>query len=608
MVSSLSFTGTATEVWLGTNIPPVAVCQDVTVSAGSNCQAIVTAAQVDNGSSDPDGAIVSRVLSPSGPYSLGATPVTLTVTDDRGATNSCSATITVLDQTPPVVTCPGTVVTNVAFGITSVVVNYPAPVATDNCSLASTNSSPPSGSTFGLGTNAVTFIAVDGAGNTNSCVFDVIVNQSAPQTDLAVSEISSVSTASLNNSFAFTFVVTNQGPQTVTNTVFNDVLPGGVSYNASTSSVGSCVFTNGAITCDLGALTNGSSATVAVIVTTTSSNQICNTGSVSCELTDPVATNNSATVCVPVVIENLAVTAFKAPKKVTLSDKKPSVTSKLSVTIQNRSLHSETITNLNELASLVTIGLTPLGTNVCSVPEAQVVPPKAFPITLTSGKSLNIAYTITFTCANDPLATTKTANHNDYQYLASVNHAVLDGLRDSRQADDTCPHDALGVDPYNPKIKDKGCGIKNRDGTFGPVVTDIVDTRTRLGIGDGGWNWRIHRQRWRKPSLRRLKARTVQVMARPGAMQSQGAMRKVLCSSRSIMPHSGTSGWPVNPRNASPAASRTALPSVSVVNTRIRPAQFGRISNAAMRQRPAPVARAAKTYSLALSDRNAART
>ncbi len=65
-VSSLSFTGTATEVWLAANIPPVAVCQSITVPAGTGCQASVSAAQVDNGSYDPDGSIVSRALTPSG--------------------------------------------------------------------------------------------------------------------------------------------------------------------------------------------------------------------------------------------------------------------------------------------------------------------------------------------------------------------------------------------------------------------------------------------------------------------------------------------------------------------------------------------------------------
>ena len=78
------------------NNPPVAVCQNVTVSArGRSCSAH---ASINNGSYDPDGNRITLTQSPSGPYSLGTTPVTLTVTDPYGGSSSCSASVTVVDH------------------------------------------------------------------------------------------------------------------------------------------------------------------------------------------------------------------------------------------------------------------------------------------------------------------------------------------------------------------------------------------------------------------------------------------------------------------------------------------------------------------------------
>ena len=79
-----------------TNQPPVAVCQDVTVMADSNCEGVVLPEDVDNGSSDPDGDPITLSLSPEGPYPMGTTAVTLTVTDDQGASSACTATVKVL--------------------------------------------------------------------------------------------------------------------------------------------------------------------------------------------------------------------------------------------------------------------------------------------------------------------------------------------------------------------------------------------------------------------------------------------------------------------------------------------------------------------------------
>jgi hypothetical protein len=82
---------------------PVALCQNVTNIVCAGCQAVVTADDVDNGSSDPDGIIVNSVLSPPGPYPPGVTEVTLAVIDDDGGTNTCTANIVVIEQFPPIV-------------------------------------------------------------------------------------------------------------------------------------------------------------------------------------------------------------------------------------------------------------------------------------------------------------------------------------------------------------------------------------------------------------------------------------------------------------------------------------------------------------------------
>ena len=89
-------------IYLATfNQPPVASCSDVTVDAGAECNA---PASIDNASSDPDDDPITITQDPAGPYGLGDTVVTLTVTDDSGESDSCTATVTVEDNTCPTVT------------------------------------------------------------------------------------------------------------------------------------------------------------------------------------------------------------------------------------------------------------------------------------------------------------------------------------------------------------------------------------------------------------------------------------------------------------------------------------------------------------------------
>jgi len=170
----------------GSNLPPVAIAHAVTNAADVNCEAVVTAAQVDNHSFSPTGIIVSRSVQPTGPFPVGSTtPVTLTVVDDTGASNSAVTTVTVLDLTPPtILTLPTDIAATPALGQQSVVVNYPALSVTDVCSSVAVGVSctPPSGTAFGMGTNTVTCAVFGGTSNTNSTTFRVIVTAFAVST------------------------------------------------------------------------------------------------------------------------------------------------------------------------------------------------------------------------------------------------------------------------------------------------------------------------------------------------------------------------------------------------------------------------------------------
>jgi hypothetical protein len=105
---------------------------------------------------------------------------------------------------------------------------------------------------------------------------------------------------------------------------------------------------------------------------------------------------------------------------------------------------------------------------------------KKFPVVLMSKAMLAVRFDVTFDCANDPAKTsTKSPGHDDLRFLATVTRSALDGRPDTHPADDVCPRSVTPpyvVDP-NPddKIRDKGCGDKAPDRTFGlDETTDVV--------------------------------------------------------------------------------------------------------------------------------------
>jgi hypothetical protein len=86
------------------------------------------------------------------------------------------------------------------------------------------------------------------------------------------------------------------------------------------------------------------------------------------------------------------------------------------------------------------------------------------PKTINPKSTLTINFLVSYARAA-PLPRSQ-SDEGDYRHVAKVFHRVLVNPAE-HPADDVCPHDALATVP-NPdgKLKDNGCGTKQRDGTF----------------------------------------------------------------------------------------------------------------------------------------------
>jgi hypothetical protein len=186
--------------------PPVAVCQDITVTLDANGNATITSAQLDGGSTD-NGTIVSIVAGQTSfdCSDVGNVSVTLTVTDDGGNVSTCDATVTVVDNINPSITCPTNVSVNTNSGCTATGVALGTPITADNCTDVSvTNNAPVA---FPIGTTVVTWTVTDNSGNTATCLQNVTVaDASAPVIAACSSNIS------LNAGAACTAVATWSAP------------------------------------------------------------------------------------------------------------------------------------------------------------------------------------------------------------------------------------------------------------------------------------------------------------------------------------------------------------------------------------------------------------
>jgi hypothetical protein len=118
-----------------------------------------------------------------GPFPVGTTHVDCFTSDAHGNRGSAPFNVTVTDTTAPVVTVPGDI-TTVATSPAGAVVTFTTH-ASDAVGVTSSACSPPSGSTFAIGTTTVVCTAGDAAGNVGHASFTVHVKSAFEQlTDL----------------------------------------------------------------------------------------------------------------------------------------------------------------------------------------------------------------------------------------------------------------------------------------------------------------------------------------------------------------------------------------------------------------------------------------
>jgi len=156
-----------------TTAPTISAPANVTAKTGAgltSCGTLVTDAQLGSATAADNAGSVSVARSgiPAGNiFPVGTTTITYTATDDAGNSTQATQTVTVIDNTAPVITAPAPTSVNAGLKGQAAIPNVVASTsAEDNCGAVTLSQSPVAGTVAGIGTHTITITATDAAGNT----------------------------------------------------------------------------------------------------------------------------------------------------------------------------------------------------------------------------------------------------------------------------------------------------------------------------------------------------------------------------------------------------------------------------------------------------------
>ena len=171
-------------ITIGYSQPPVAKCKNAILVLSSAGNGSITAAGINNGSSDycsSSGLTLSLSKSTYNCSNLGPNVVTLTVTNIAGSSSMCTGLVTVKDQTKPVAKCKA-VSANVATGSSvTILASSVNNVSTDACTNPPNLSlSPNTFTCANAGPNTVVLTVSDASNNVSTCSAVVTITCGGP--------------------------------------------------------------------------------------------------------------------------------------------------------------------------------------------------------------------------------------------------------------------------------------------------------------------------------------------------------------------------------------------------------------------------------------------
>ncbi len=163
-------------VAIADNLPPVVQCQNITVSLNVGGNASITAAQINNGSTD-NCAISTLSVFPNAftCANLGQNTVVLTVNDASGNSSTCSAIVTITDNLPPTAICQNITIDLDLTGNAAITPSQINNGSIDNCAISNLNVLPNTFTCANIGNNTVVLTVTDTSGNTGTCQASVFV-------------------------------------------------------------------------------------------------------------------------------------------------------------------------------------------------------------------------------------------------------------------------------------------------------------------------------------------------------------------------------------------------------------------------------------------------